>query len=180
MKNAILSLLALLLSACSQSYLYNDDPDYAYNLPPVGSTLVLKRPVTIPAGETRIFLQRGEQLRKSDFDRYEPSCSLEVRKLSDQPQEIEPDSFVVSKVQRLTQEVVQQPLHDGLLKVIHEGSGKPMVVHGYHLWLGSDRQPDVLRMTCRGYFDDLTRAVPPSLNDVARSLGDYAELQLAI
>ncbi|MEJ2396384.1 MAG: hypothetical protein P8Z77_16910 [Candidatus Thiodiazotropha sp.] len=181
MKQFAVMFAALLLVACSQQYLVNVDADYAYNLPPVGSTLVLKKPITIPAGEVRVFLQHGEVFRKSDFDRYEPSCSLELRKLADVAREIEPDSFLVTKVQRLMQQVVQreQP-RAGLMKVDMDSGGKPMVIHGYHLWLGSDKQPGVMRMTCRGYFDDINRADPPSLNDVAKSLGDYAELSLAI
>jgi hypothetical protein len=174
-------LLGLFLTACAQHYLVSDDLDYAYNLPPLGSTLVVKQTITIPAGEVRVFLQHGEVFSKSDFDRYEPSCSLELRKLADQPREIHPDSFIVSKVQRLMQEVVwNDQLQAGPVKVDWDPGGKPMVVHGYHLWLGSDKQPDVMRMTCRGFFDDITRAEPPSLNDVTKSLGDLAELILAI
>jgi hypothetical protein len=181
MKGYFVVFLAVVLTACSQQYVVNDDRDYPYNLPPVGSTLVVKKPITIPAGQVRIFLQHGELFRKADFDRYEPSCSLELRKLADVARRIEPDSFIISQVQRLTQEVVQTvPRRTGLAKVDWEGGGKPMVVRGYHLWLGSDRQPDVMRMTCRGYFNDINRADPPSLNDVTRSLGDYAELILAI
>lgn len=182
MKRLLLLLLPLFLSACAQQAVVSDDPDYPYNLPPVGSTLVLKKQVTVPAGEVRIFLQYGELFRKSDFDRYEPSCSLELRKLADVPRTIEPDQFIVTRVQRLMQQVVgnQRP-GDGLMKAaFDDGGGKPMVVHGYHLWLGSDTQPGVMRMTCRGYFDDINRAEPPSLNDVKKSLGDYGELKLAI
>jgi hypothetical protein len=181
MKRLLLMLLPLLLSACAQQAMVNDDPDYAYNLPPVGSTLVLKKPVTVPAGQVRVFLQRGEVFSKADFDRYEPSCSLELRKLADVPRTIEPEQFIITKVQRLMQQVVenQQP-HNGLMKAAFDDSGgNPMVVHGYHLWLGSDTQPDVMRMTCRGYFDDINRAEPPSLNDVKKSLGEMAELLLA-
>jgi hypothetical protein len=137
--------------------------------------------VEIPGGETRIFLQNGEPMKKSDFDRYKPSCSLEVRKLADRPREIEPDSFVVTQVQRLTEEVVERSTPpSGLMKVDREVGGKPLVVRGYHLWLGSDKQPDVMRMTCLGAFDDINRADPPSLAEVKKSLGDYAELILPI
>jgi hypothetical protein len=181
MKRLVTVILGLFLSACAQQYLVNDDLDYAYNLPPVGSTLAVKKPITIPAGQVRVFLQHGDVFNKSDFDRYEPSCSLELRKLADSPREIQPDSFMVSKVQRLMQEVVRNtPPQAGLVKVEWIPDGKPMVVHGYHLWLGSDKQPDVMRMTCRGFFNDINRAEPPSLNDVTKSLGDYAELILAI
>ncbi|MEJ2694158.1 MAG: hypothetical protein P8166_14235 [Candidatus Thiodiazotropha sp.] len=181
MKGYLAMFLALVLTACAQRYLVNDDYDYPYNLPPVGSTLVVKKPITIPAGQVRVFLQHGEVFRKADFDRYEPSCSPELRKLADVPRRIEPDSFIVSQVQRLTQEVVQTGTRRAApAKVEWQGSGKPMVVRGYHLWLGSAKQPDVMRMTCRGYFNDINRADPPSFNDVTRSLGDYAELILAI
>lgn len=179
MKRFFVVLLTMLLTACSQRYLVSDDQSYPYNLPPVGSTLVLKKALEIPADETRIFLQNGVPKGKSEFDRYKPSCSLELRKLVDRPRTIEPDSFVVTRVQRLTEEVVQRdPPATGFVKVDLEQGGKPMVVHGYHLWLGSDKQPDVMRMTCLGTFDDLSRAEPPSLQDVKKSLGDYAELML--
>ncbi len=181
MKRWLVLAAALLLSACSQSYIVSDDHDYPYNLPPVGSRVVVKKPITVPAGETRIFLQHGELFRKSKFDRYEESCNLELRKLADTPREIQPDTFIVSKVERVMQEVVSNgPAPDGLMRVGMDDAGDPMVVRGFHLWLGSERQPDVMRMTCRGYFNDLSRAQPPSFNDIKRSLGDYAELILAI
>lgn len=182
MKRLLAMLLVPLLSACTQHAVVNNDLDYPYNLPPVGSTLTLNKTVSVPAGEVRVFLQHGEVFRKSDFDRYEPSCSLELRKLADVPRSIEPDQFIVTKVQRLMQQVVfNRGPHSGLMKVgLDDGGGKPMVVHGYHLWLGSDNQPDVMRMTCRGFFDDINRAEPPSLKDVMKSLGDFAELKLAV
>lgn len=182
MKGLFSILLVLLTSACAQQAMVNDDLDYAYNLPPVGSTLVLQKPVTIPAGQVRVFLQRGEIFSKAEFDRYEPSCSLELRKLADVPRTIEPDQFIITRVQRLMQQVVDEPpAVNGLMKASFDDSGgKPMVVHGYHLWLGSESQPGVMRMTCRGYFDDISRAEPPSLNDVKTSLGDYGHLKLAL
>ena len=182
MQRKLLFLLALLLSGCSQTYMFNDDTAYPYNLPPVGSRVVLKQPLTVPGGETRIFLQGGQMMKKSEFDRYKPSCSFELRKLADNPRTIEPDSFITTRVQRLTQEVVQRSnTPDGLLKVgLDDSSGSPLVTQGYHLWLGSEKQPDVMRMTCRGAFDDLPRADPPSLDEVKQSLGDYAELILPI
>jgi hypothetical protein len=48
---------------------------------------------------------------------------------------------------------------------------------GYHFWLHSDNQPDVLRMTCRGVFAEPWEAEYPTLEEIAVALGDYAELQ---
>ncbi|MCU7845682.1 MAG: hypothetical protein KZQ93_17770 [Candidatus Thiodiazotropha sp. (ex Monitilora ramsayi)] len=181
MKRLSMVILILVLTACSQQYLARDDPAYPYNLPPVGSTIVLKQTVTVPAGETRIFLQDGVLKRKSDFDRYKANCSLELRKLEERAREIEPDSFMITEVQRVMEQVVQKEVPDtGFMRVGFDNSGKPMVVRGYHLWLGSEKQPGVMRMTCRGAFDDINRADPPSLEEVRQALGELAELSLSI
>ncbi|MCU7853099.1 MAG: hypothetical protein KZQ80_12905 [Candidatus Thiodiazotropha sp. (ex Monitilora ramsayi)] len=181
MKQLLVIFLLVTLTACSQRYVVSDDPDYPYNLPPVGSTIVLKKPVSVPAGEVRVFLQGGALKKKSEFDRYKISCSFELRKLDEIPRDIEPDSFIVTEVQRTMEQVVKQrEFEQGFVKVGFDIGGKPMVTRGYHLWLGSDKQPDVMRMTCRGSFDDLNRADPPSLEEVRFSLGEYAELVMPI
>ncbi|MEW8505330.1 MAG: hypothetical protein AB2598_01385 [Candidatus Thiodiazotropha sp.] len=172
-------MLTLLLSACTQSYMVSDDLAYPYNLPPLGSKLVLMKQVAIEPGTTRTFLQRGRLMLLGDFDRYLANCNFEVAKLSDGLQRIEPDSFVIKRVQRLTTEVVNfQDNQPGFMTVEFD-PGSPIVTHGYHLWLSSERQPDVMRVTCRGAFDDLSRAQPPSIDEIRGALGDIAELILA-
>jgi len=184
MKQPILFVSALvsLLMGCTGEHLARGGPDSPYYLPPVGSSLVLKRPLTVSGGETRIFLQAGEMVQKARFDRYKPSCSFELRMLAEAPRTIEPDSFIVTRVERLIQEIVQRSRpRQGLLRSgLDFDSSPPFVVRGYHLWLGSERQPGVMRMTCRGAFADLHEAYPPSLGEVTRALGDYAELILRI
>ncbi|MEW8693567.1 MAG: hypothetical protein AB2535_21245, partial [Candidatus Thiodiazotropha endolucinida] len=91
-----------------------------------------------------------------------------------------PDTFIIKKVQRLMTEVVRQYNHRwGYINVEFSDPGSPMVTHGYHLWLSSEKQPDVMRMTCRGAFDDLSRSEPPSINEIREALGNIAELVLA-
>jgi hypothetical protein len=53
-----------------------------------------------------------------------------------------------------------------------------MITRGVHLWFGSDTQPDVMRLTCRGGFDDPWRAQPPSIDEMRVVLGDYARIEL--
>lgn len=91
-------LLMLLLTGCSQSYLVSSDLDYPYNLPPVGSQLMLKRSVTIQPGTTRTFLQQGTSMALSEFDRYVANCNFEISNLADSPQKIETDTFIIKKV----------------------------------------------------------------------------------
>jgi hypothetical protein len=160
--------------------MYNDDPAYPYNLPPIGSKLVLVQEVVIEPGTTRTFLQRGRPMALGDFNRYRANCNFEVERLSERAQRIEPDTFIIERVQRLTTEVVRH--HDRqarFLNVEYGDPGSPLVTHGYHLWLSSAKQPDVMRLTCRGAFDDLSNAQPPSINEVREALGKIAELVLA-
>ncbi|MES9968420.1 MAG: hypothetical protein ABW092_00185 [Candidatus Thiodiazotropha sp.] len=172
-------MLLLPLSACTQSYMVSDDLAYPYNLPPIGSKVVLMEQVAIEPGTTRTFLQRGRPMSIGDFDRYRSNCNFEVDKLSDRVQLIEPDTFVVKKVQRLTAEVVRNPDNQPRFFAVEIDRGSPIVTHGYHLWLSSEQQPDVMRITCRGAFDDLSRAEPPSIDEIREALGEIAELVLA-
>ena len=173
------TMLLLLLTACTQSYMVSDNLAYPYNLPPVGSKLVLMKQVTIEPGTTRTFLQRGRPMSLGDFDRYLANCNFEVDKLSDRVQQIEPDTFVVKKVQRLTTEVVRNLYDQPRFIAAELDRASPIVTHGYHLWLSSKKQPDVMRITCRGAFDDLSRAEPPSIDEIREALGEIAELVLA-
>jgi len=49
---------------------------------------------------------------------------------------------------------------------------------GYHLWLESEEQPDVLRMTCKGAFSTTWDVRPPSLDDLRIVFGEVATLHL--
>jgi hypothetical protein len=49
---------------------------------------------------------------------------------------------------------------------------------GYHLWLESEEQPDVLRMTCMGAFARVWEVRPPSLEDLRVVFGEVATVHL--
>lgn len=173
-------LVSLLLAGCGQSGLVRKDTASPLYLPPVGTRIELQNPLTVAPGRTRVFLQRGKT--RQGVDQYLPNCNFEIRKLSEQPQVISPETFLVVKVQRVTEEVVQltRPVVvAGIgLAGMDADSGQPMIVRGVHLWIGSDTQPDVMRMTCRGAFDDAWRAQLPSIDEMREALGDYASLIL--
>lgn len=134
----------------------------------------------MPPGHTRVFLQRGEVVSKQAFDRYVPSCNFEIRTLSEQVRIISPESFLVTRIQRETSEVVQLALPKVLagLHLAGMDSGLPMVVRSVHLWIGSDLQPDLMRLTCRGAFDDMPTAYPPSIEEMREALGTHARIVL--
>jgi hypothetical protein len=163
----------LLLAGCS-SWL----PDYSSE--DSGWRLVLKKPLTVAGENTRVFLQDGQMLPSLGFNQYQPACNLELRRLAPQPRRIEPDSFVVNRIQPLREEVASwRPVMLASLTLADAAvdSSPPDIFLGYHFWLHSDRQPDVLRMTCRGVFAEPWEAEYPTLEEIAFALGGYAELQ---
>ena len=180
MKPSITLLLSALLVGCSQNSLLKSPAAAHWRLPPVGTSVELHKPLSVPAGYTRVFLQRGEVVAKQRFDRYVPSCSFEVRTLSETVRDISPESFLVTRVQRESAEVVQQvyPLMQASLDLAGRDDGLPMIVLSVHLWISSDQQPDVMRLTCRGAFDDPPQAEPPSIEQMQEALGSYASLKL--
>ncbi|MDJ0807337.1 MAG: hypothetical protein QNJ78_10935 [Gammaproteobacteria bacterium] len=180
MKLVVAVLMAGLLGGCTLSgpQLRADD-DYRV-MPPPGTRIELHRPLSVPGGHTRVFLQRGEVVSKQGFDRYRPSCNFEIRTLAEQPRQILPEDFLVSRAQRETAEVVfhrAAPLMLAGLNFVGMDDGLPMVVHSVHLWISSDRQPDVMRLTCRGAFGDPPNADPPSIAQMKQALGSYASLK---
>ena len=178
----IASLLASgLLTACTQNLGVKADTAYAWYLPPVGSTIELHRSLQLPGGHTRVFLQRGEVVAKQAFDRYQPSCSFEIRSLAETPRQIDPETFLITRVQRTTEEVVErdEPIMLAAWNFVGIDDGPPMVTRGVHLWISSDLQPDVMRLTCHGAFDDPPEALPPSIDEMRGALGSYASLRLS-
>jgi hypothetical protein len=169
-----------LLAGCGQTFQAKRGTDSPYYAPPVGTSIRLHKALTVPGGHTRVFLQRGEVVSKQAFDRYVPNCNFEINTLSEQPREIRPESFIVVRVQPETSEVVRNSQSRMLASLVlaMEDYSTPMVVRGLHLWIASDLQPDVRRLTCRGAFDDMPRADPPSIDEMREALGDYAELVL--
>lgn len=173
MKSAVLFILSgLLLSACSSWVPDYSDQDSGYRL-------VLHQPLTVAAGNARVYLQGGKMLPSLGFNQYAVSCNLEIRKLSEQPQTIEADTFVVTRVQHLMEEVASwQPvvLASLTLAGADVDSSPADIFLGYHFWLHSEGQPDVLRMTCRGVFSEPWNAQYPTLGEIAAALGDLATL----
>ncbi|RTZ73354.1 MAG: hypothetical protein DSZ00_03040 [Gammaproteobacteria bacterium] len=154
-------------------------PDYSDR--DAGYRLILHQPIVIPPQRTRIFIQGG-RIVGTGFDSYEVSCNIEVRKLKDEPQRIEPDTFVVNLVQDFFEEVAaigwkaQTVAGLGLAGADVDGSPS-MIYRGYHFWLHSPTQPDVIRLTCRGVFADPWEAYPPTYEEIEATLGRVASLK---
>ncbi|MCW8944050.1 MAG: hypothetical protein OQL27_04690 [Sedimenticola sp.] len=179
----LMGVVGLLLIGCAQQPVR--DRSSAFYQVPAGSELTLHDTVAIKPGHTRTFAQRGVVTEHSDLDQYYPSCSFEVRDLREEPQQINPDSFVVTRVQLGFSQIVAIPSiqlagwNGGLrrLGLSSRERGEPLVASFYHLWLSSSQQPNVMRLTCYGAMADLSESFRPTFSEIEEALGALATIE---
>jgi hypothetical protein len=162
------------------------DPASPFFVIPEGSVIELHQPLNIRPGTARIWLQRGRVAPGHDW--YAPSCNLEIRTLDrERSQTVAPGTFVIRRVQQM-EERVELPRPEVQLAAVgfgigfrvgdYDDGGMMGMWRGYHLWLESEEQPDVLRMTCMGAFSTTWDVRPPSLDDLRVVFGEVATLRL--
>lgn len=133
---------ALMFAGCPA--IQTQEVNYAHTAIHAGATLVLEREVVIPARETVVYIQDGRTGPGADEGR--PYCKLEVKTLKETRQPIAPDRFLIRRVNWGTSQI---SLASPLVVAQLGDSGLPS--HLYfktELYLVSERQPDVNRLTC--------------------------------
>jgi len=150
-----------------------------------GSELVLKQPLTIPAGRARVFIQDGAAPGSGSrvlgsFDHYRPHCAFEIRSVEHGGFTIHPDTFRIVRVQgSLVPVVWRSPVQLASLQQTGgmDDLGSSAYYEGYHFWLVSDSQPEVRRMSCYGAYAEPYDLHPPTLQEIDRALGAIAEIR---
>jgi len=150
------------------------DPENSplYNIP-TGTTLVLHTELIIPADKAAVFIQNGEVKSYRDIDKYYPHCKFEVRTIKQDNQTIQPDTFII---QRSTTEEVVKNTYSLFRQVSMDGGDGPAFIEMNRLmYLASEQQPDVYRLTCgiwaiSPHYDQLT------LSEIRRTLGKLISL----
>lgn len=179
-KIAVIVAMILVLTACQQMPV--QDETSVYSRVAVGSSFVLHEILTVPAGHARVFLQGGEVVGKTKLNRYRPHCNVEVRTVSDGSLRIEPDTFLVTRVEVDEEEVVSrpQPLRYAAMHVGDGVDSISVIALFVRHWLTSERQPEVMSLTCHGAFDTPFYATPPSIAEIRQVLGETVTLNLAV
>lgn len=145
-----------------------------------GAVLVLERSVQVPAGRARVYLQSPDgrsagQVTGGGFNSYRPHCALEIRAVDHAGWTIEPGEFRVTRVQRTIDMVVGREVPVRLAQLGLDGAQS--YYDGFHFWLASEAQPDVMRLTCYGVYAPPYELYPPTLGEIALALGDVATLR---
>jgi hypothetical protein len=137
--------LLLLLSACQ--VLDHEGGDHA-DLIAMGTPVDLHRDLTLPPGQAGVFIPGT---RIGDRYRYDAHCRLEVRTVSETPQTVVADHFII---ERVVQEWERFTLRETGLRQVHfDVDGPALLLFTTVLYLHSDRQPDVFRLVC-GHLQD--------------------------
>lgn len=170
-----LLLLSLALAACQ--YVPPRDIDSPFFSPPAGSLLRLTRPLTIPAHDAGVNIQDGHaQYSSWRLNRYYPHCNFELHTRANQERVIEPDTFTVTRTVRETENALLAPAI--VAGFGGSGDGPPNENYMTVLYLHSDRQPDVFRMTCQ-HWEDPSEGNHLTVQQIRQALGDLFILTIA-
>lgn len=163
-----------------------------------GEVFVLETPITIRANHSRSFIQFGK-LTGGSFNNSEPHCRIEVRNLSEQPQTIQPERFIITHV-NIDEEMIalqnlpiQLAMNDSIAPttMTDAASTKMLALGGYerpetmdlvHLYLQSKQQPNVYRLTCSGSLSDgspadAPRSYRPQRQQIQQILGKIGHIE---
>ena len=174
-----LPVLAVVLSACSAVDTKDQSsPFYSF---PAGSTLVLHQQLSIGRDQVSVYVQNGEVLAEKALDRYKPNCKFEIYTMSEQERTVQPGSFEVIKVV----DEIETSMLPGQLQL---ASGNFMLGYGvldksyiYNyatmMYLHSDVQKDVFRMTCQ-HWEDMMDDRYLTLAQMRQAMGDVFSLQI--
>ncbi len=178
MKKYTLFLLVVIMAIFSCQTLAATDP--AYIIPKPGSVVKLKRSLLVEGGRVKVYLQRGEVVRRWDLDHYYPSCNFELYKLPQSSTTIRPGSFKVVRTVRDIDYMVQSdwPQRAGLSRVSSDGGGLSMIIHVVNMYIKSSRQPNVYKLTCRSWQAHPHEAKEPNIADMREALGNIASIRM--
>jgi hypothetical protein len=146
------------ITGCANVMAVKDDVNSQFFYIRPGSKLILHKDVNIPKERSHTGFQHGKVV--SGLDNYTVGCVLDVRNLG--PGMVSAGTFTVSRAES-SQEWISHPNIKRFYRVIY---------------LQSDAQPDVLRLTCQDWDGPLlgTDISVPEMRD---ALGAYFSFEFA-
>ena len=162
-----------LLTACQSAPV--KDIHSPYFAPPVGSTLVLHTSIEIPARELSVVIQDGKiQPSSWQLDQYYAHCDFEMHEKVDKPVEVKPDQFKIIRVVRSIENVL---FSQRIVARFGVSDGAPLEEYQTVMYLQSDKQPNVFRMTCK-HWGDPSDEDQLSIVQIRKALGKMFSLKL--
>ncbi|MBT8119373.1 MAG: hypothetical protein KJN89_06605 [Gammaproteobacteria bacterium] len=177
LRRPFIFLAVLSLAACS----VNDtkDENSTFYAIPVGSVLKLNQDVTINANQVAIYIQDGRIMPYREVEKYYPNCKFEIYAISEQPRTVKADDFKIVKVQ---DEIESSSLKEKTQLASRGGvfmfgmlDRSNVFNYATMMYLESDRQKDVYRMTCQ-HWEDVRDDRHLSITQMRKAMGDVFTL----
>lgn len=168
-------LIACLLSACASQRVFDENSPFSSI--PVGSILVLNQLIEIEPSRVAVYLQDGKLLAYPLLNHYRPHCKFEVYTIADEPRSVEPDSFQITQVHDTTLMTSLRSLTVADNSMVVDGGGY-IVTYSTIMYLFSEKQPDVYRMSCM-HWDEITERRYLSVKEIRDAMGDLFSLQIS-
>jgi hypothetical protein len=151
-------LAVVFITGCASAMAVKDDVDSQFFYIRPGSKLILHKDVSIPKDRSHTSFQHGRVV--SGLDNYTVGCVLDVRNLG--PSVVSAGAFTISRAES-SREWVSHPNIMRFYRVIY---------------LRSDTQPDVLRLTCHDWDGPLL-GKDISIPEIREALGGYCSFEFA-
>jgi hypothetical protein len=151
-------LVAAAITGCGNPMAVKNDVDSQFFLIRSGSKLILHQDVDIGSGSSHASFQHGKVV--PGLDNYTVGCELDVRNLG--PGTVSAGTFTISRAES-SQEWISQPNIMRFYRVIY---------------LQSDVQPNVLRLTCQDWDGPLL-GTDITVPEIREALGGYFSFEFA-
>lgn len=172
-------LVSLGLAACQSAG--TNTTGYFSNPVSVGTELQLVKPLRVPAGLARVYLQGGEVRRYGTIDQYQPFCYFLMRGPSPVSRDIQPATFGIRSVVLFEQDVrLATPLRVAQLGVIGFGDGPGVIAFETHMRLDVPDTADPGRLVCSGAFAPPIEAAPIRLTEMRLALGAWVIVRVPV
>ena len=172
--------LLLVLAGCGTTKPYGvDSPYYPY---PNGVRLILNQTLEIPPDSATVRLQYGQVVARNGVQEQDPYCIFELSTVAAGPQQVSPDEFSVTRVERSTSTIARsESLPTGLVRVNmgNDSSGPSHYYYKTEFFLHSDSQPNVLAMTCQSNQNYTPIKRHLTLEEIRQALGNIFTMRLS-
>lgn len=179
MRQFLTALLISMIGACAQTPV-RDVSSVFYSIP-AGSVLHLNQPLQIAPESVSVFIQQGKLIAEPLIDRYQPYCKFELYAMSEAARQVAPDSFVIEKVVdeiELTTQLQTRPAAALLAGLMLVSDTPSIYTYTTHLYLHSEIQPDVYRLSCM-HWEDVQDDNFLTVTQLREAMGTLLTLELA-
>jgi hypothetical protein len=168
-------LCVALLSACVT---HPFDENSRFSAIPTGSGLVLNQTIEIAPDQVAVYMQDGKLMAHAAMNHYRLHCKFEIYTMADVSRQVEPDIFTVIRVVDESDLVSLQLLPTASLTMVMGDAGPGIVTDTTVIYLKSEKQPDVYRMSCM-QWNDVSQQRYPSINEMRKAMGKIFSLKIA-